>query len=60
MTLRMALGPTAAHRVTTPRYQALAFGELAARQAELESESTNVGADSAAAIQQMQDMAATT
>ena len=40
-------------------YAALAVGQLAARQAALESESTNIASDNASIIQTMQDVADT-
>ena len=40
-------------------YSGLSMGQLAARQTELESESTNIAQDNASVIQTMQEMAAT-
>ena len=37
-------------------YSSLSMGQLAARQAELESESTNIASDNASLIQTMQEM----
>jgi hypothetical protein len=40
-------------------YSSLAMGQLAARQAELESESKNIASDNASVIQTLQEMADT-